>query len=111
MLVKFSGIDERDSTQALRGKYLFAPSDQEQAPEGGYWEHQLVGLEVVDVTGRQLGRITEAIVREAQDLWVITHEDTTTMLPAVPAFIKNVDLEKGVVVIDPPAGLFPEANP
>jgi 16S rRNA processing protein RimM len=44
----------------------------------------------------------------AQDLLVISTPNGDVMLPFVKALVPSVDLEKGVVTITPPGGLFEE---
>ena len=64
-LVSFEGVDSREGSERLRGKVLRAsPIDDPDA----WWVHELVGSEVVDVSGRSVGTVTAVVASPASDL-------------------------------------------
>ncbi len=106
LLVKFDQISDRDQAEALRGAVLVVPEDAVPAPpEGAYWVHQFVGLEVVTEDGRSLGRIREVQGNPANDLWVT---ESGTMIPAIREVVIRVDLEGGRVTVRDVPGLTGE---
>lgn len=93
MLVRLSGVPDRNAAEALKGSLLLVP-ESEAAPlgEGEYWAHDLVAMRVVDEDGRPLGEVGEVICGEAQDALVVKRRDGTQFrLPFVVEFIKRVD--------------------
>lgn len=111
LLVGFEDVSDRDRAEELRGSLVFVPASALGRPEeGSFWEHELVGLEVVDVSGRPLGSIAGVYGRAEQDLWEVVAEGSTVLMPAVEQIVLRVDLEERKVVVDPPAGLFPETE-
>lgn len=97
LLVKFEEIADRTQAESLRGEVLLVPKDASpEPPEGSFWVHQVVGLEVVTEDGRSLGRIREVEGNPANDLWVT---ESGTLIPAVREFISEVDLKAGKVTI------------
>ena len=45
--MSFRDVADRDAAEALRGRYLFAPTSSTPPPsEGKYWTHELIGSEV-----------------------------------------------------------------
>jgi 16S rRNA processing protein RimM len=107
VLVRFAGFEDRSQAEQLRGLDIFVGA--EDLPELGqdeFWEHQIVGLVVLDTAGRRLGEITEVMSRGAQDLWRIETRAGSVLFPAAKQLVKSVDPQGGTAVVDPPAGLF-----
>ena len=100
-LVQFEGVDDRSAAEALRGALLTAaPLDATaELDEGEYWVHELIGSPVVDREGRALGRVVGMEANPAHDLLVL---DDGALVPMV--FV--VERRDGVVIVDPPDGIF-----
>jgi 16S rRNA processing protein RimM len=95
-VVHFVGIDDLDAAEALRGSVLHA----EPLESGGDpWVHELIGCEVRDLTGRVLGTVEVIEANPAHDLLVL---DNGALVP-MPFVVEHTP---GLVVIDPPEGLF-----
>lgn len=75
--------------------------------EDGWYEDQLVGLEVVLTDGTRVGTVSALEIGAAQDLLVLALDaGHTGYVPFVRAIVPTVDVAGGRVVIDPPAGLL-----
>jgi 16S rRNA processing protein RimM len=95
-LVSFEGVDSRESSERLRGKVLRAsPIDDPDA----WWVHELVGSEVVDVSGRSIGTVTAVVASPASDLLELADG---TLIPLRFA----VERSPGRIVVDVPDGLI-----
>lgn len=102
----FVQVTDREGAEAIRGTRLLAEPDSLGADDG-FYEDDLVGLEVVLVDGSPVGTVTALHQRPAQDL--IEVELSTggaAYLPFVDEIVPEVDLESGRMVIDPPPGLL-----
>ena len=106
LLVKFEGVDSRTDAERLRGAVYVGPDQLRTLGADQYFHHQLVGCEVVDRAGAELGEVAEVVEGVAHDLLAVSSQGRTHLVPLVKAIILDVDLEAGRVVIDPPAGLF-----
>ncbi len=103
LLVKFEQVADRTDAEALRGQVLLVSSDvSPRPPEGSFWIHQVVGLEVVTEAGRSLGKIVEVQGNPANDLWVM---ESGTLLPAIRELVADVDLDAGTVTVREMPGL------
>jgi 16S rRNA processing protein RimM len=71
-------------------------SDLPEPEEGEYYAFQLVGLEVEEVGGESLGRVTEVSSGPANDVLEL---DTGLALPLVDACVQEVDLDAGRIVV------------
>ena len=73
--------------------------DRSELPEPGedtYYVFQLVGLEVVEEGGRELGRVRDVLEYPANDLLEL---DDGAVLPMVEDCVLNVDLTAGRIVV------------
>lgn len=107
LLVKFEEVVDRTEAEGLRGQVLLVPVERSPAiaETDRFWVHQVVGLEVLTEEGRSLGRIREVRANPANDLWVT---DAGALIPAVRAFVRDVDLAAGRVTVHEVPGLFEE---
>jgi 16S rRNA processing protein RimM len=95
-IVSFAGVGDRDGAEALRDVVLRAAPIVD--PEA-LWVHELHGSEVVDVTGRHLGRVTAVEANPASDLLVL---EGGGLVPL--RFVQ--EHRPGRVVVDVPDGLL-----
>lgn len=103
LLVKFEEIEDRTQAESLRGEVLLVPADASPAPpDGAFWVHQVVGLEVVTEDGRSLGQIVDVQGNAANDLWVL---DSGMLIPAVREFVTEVDFTSSKVTVRDVPGL------
>ena len=65
-----------------------------------------IGFSVQDVSGAQLGEITDVDEQTENALFIVDHDGDAIMLPANEDFIVEFDLEKRVMVMDLPQGLL-----
>jgi 16S rRNA processing protein RimM len=101
VLVRFEGVDDRTAAEALQGLELTAAplGDEVELDDDEIWVHEIVGAEVRDRSGEAIGRVAAVEANPAHDLLVL---DGGALVPMV--FV--VEQRDGVVVIDPPDGLF-----
>ncbi len=108
LLLAFAGYDSREEIEALRDTLLEVPVADLPALQDPdtYYDHQLVGLAVRLVDGTPLGEVA-AVRHEGAELLVVRRTGGGELLvPFVRAMVPTVDVDGGVVVIDPPEGLL-----
>jgi 16S rRNA processing protein RimM len=108
LLVRFVGVTDRSSSEALRGVQLTVDASQRRLlEEDEYWPGDLVGCVVVDGEERTLGTVDEVVFGSAQQrLAVMTPQGDRVEVPFVAALVPSVDIEAGRIVVDAPEGLF-----
>ncbi|MFI2611934.1 ribosome maturation factor RimM [Kitasatospora sp. NPDC018619] len=109
LLLRFVGVKDRNAAEALRGTLLISEVDPEERPEDPeeYYDHQLIGLDVVLLDGTPVGELTEVVHLPYQDLLTVKKADGTEVLvPFVSQIVPTIDLENQRAVITPPAGLI-----
>jgi 16S rRNA processing protein RimM len=98
-IVSFEGVDDRNQAERLRDTVLHGdPLGHDDDPDE-LWVHELVGSELLDPTGRVLGRVAAVEANPASDLLVLENGQLVPMVFVVEA-------AAGRVVVDPPAGLL-----
>jgi 16S rRNA processing protein RimM len=106
-LVCFVGIEDRDEADRLREITLIMPIEELAGlEEGEVFIHQLIGLAVRTVDGRELGVIEEVYELQPAHLLEVSGPDRTYLIPMSEQIVREIDLEGGRMVVDPPEGLL-----
>jgi 16S rRNA processing protein RimM len=108
VLLILEGIDDRDKAEALRGReVLVREEDLPDLDEGEHYLYQMLGCRVILEDGTEVGVLENFFENGDQDTWIIVNgAGTEILLPAVPEFVLDVDLDAEVITIDPPEGLL-----
>lgn len=103
-LVQLAGVATRSDAEALRGQVVEVDRAALELGEDDILLDDLIGCRVQRVDGTPWGTIA-AIEGGMQDRLVIHDGDIERQLPLVDEFVTDIDLEAGVVTVDPPDGL------
>lgn len=113
LLLEFEDVLDRTAAESLRGTLLVVDVDDDARPDDPeeFYDHQLVGLDVVTVDGAPVGTITEVAHLPSQELLIIAApDDREVLIPFVTAIVPTVDLANRRVIVDPPPGLLEESS-
>jgi len=91
------GVPDLNAAMALKNRIVCIDRNDVHLPEGSYFLADIVGAAVVDEDGRSIGTLTEVLELPAGNVFVVRGEDGEHTIPAVPEFIRNVDVDNGVV--------------
>ncbi len=106
MVLKFAGINSIEDGETLRNAEICVPeSDAVELEEGEYFDWQLAGCRVVTVSGEGIGKVRELMRTGATEILVVEGEKEY-LIPFAEAICTEVDIENGVILIDPPEGLL-----
>jgi len=108
VIVKFDGVNDRNAAEALRDRFLtIDKSELRELDEDEYFIFDLIGLEAVDPQGKHIGVVSDVIQNTAQDLYEIKTDDGKKhLVPAVYEIVTDINIDSGIMVIDPIEGLF-----
>ena len=108
VIMKFAGYDTMSAAETLAGGLLVMPESEAPPLEGDeFYEHQVVGSEVVDLSGRLLGVVRRLLRTGGTDVLVVDGGDGREFLiPFADAICVEVDVDTRRVTIDPPQGLL-----
>ena len=105
-LIKFRGIDSQKDIEALKGVKLEVPLDLVPAPStDSYYHFQILDMEVWTREGVLLGTIEDILNTGSNDVYVVKQGEDELLVPAIGDVILEVDIEKGLMVVDLPDGL------
>ncbi|HEY0708948.1 MAG TPA: ribosome maturation factor RimM [Polyangia bacterium] len=105
-LVRIEGLSSPEAAAALTNRELLLPRDSLPPLEPGeYYVADLIGCAAFDPSGVALGTVTSVFWNGRHDVLTITPADATPkseerLIPAVPDFLVEVDLEARRLVID-----------
>ena len=101
-VVAFAEITDRSGAEALRDSKLVVPAAQaRRLGPHEYWDHDLVGCEVVTSDGEAVGTVSEVLHTPANDVLVVGKH----LVPLVAGIVLAVDPKK-TITIDPIPGLL-----
>jgi 16S rRNA processing protein RimM len=108
IVLKLEGIDDANTAESLRDQNLAIPvSELAQLPPDSYYQHDILGLMVITLDRQKLGSIVDIIVTGSNDVYVIKVPDgSQVLIPAIKDVIKQVDLIRRTMYIDPLPGLL-----
>ena len=104
------GVADRDAALLLRGARVYVSRAEFPAPEADeyYWV-DLIGLDVANEAGVELGKVADLIDNGAQSVLRVTYPSTgkdgkpatgERLIPFVGVFVKTVDLTGKRIVVD-----------
>ena len=94
LLIRFRGTKTPEDAGLYRNTWVYVPTaDRPELPEGEYYHHQLLGLNVVTDEGVELGVLVDIIETGANDVYVVRNADgKEVLLPAISPVILDVIL-------------------
>ena len=101
LLLTFEEFRGLDSVQPFRNVPLFVPvKDRPPLPEGEYYRHQLLGLQVMAEDGTLLGTLAEILSTGANDVYVVRPpEGGELLLPATSEVVRRISLTDQRIVV------------
>ena len=100
VVIKLSGIDDRNASELYRGKNLFVDKKDFPLEEDVFFADDIVGIEVYSEDGKRVGKVTDILNKPNQDIYEIeTQEGKTFMLPAVKEFVLDIDTSEGKMTV------------
>jgi 16S rRNA processing protein RimM len=99
-LAKLAGIDDRAAAEVYRDwRVAVAVEALPAAPEGVYYEFELVGLPVETTTGETAGAVVAVYSAGPHDVLVIEAGERTYDVPLVRAHVSEVRRGEKIVVV------------
>ena len=107
MLLKLKGVDGIAAAEGFKGKVVMVErAALGELPEGYHYVCDLLGLTVKTDEGQVLGVLEDIIKTGATDVYVITGDGGTVMVPAIDEVLVETDIEGGYIVVKPLKGLL-----
>jgi 16S rRNA processing protein RimM len=106
-VLKFAGIDSISAAETLVGAWVqVEAADSVPLPEGTYFDHELTGCTVVDLSGHELGTVFDVLRLSGNHQLVVRGAAGEFMIPATEAICREISIADKRIVVDLPAGLM-----
>jgi len=106
IILKFHGVTDVPSALAMRNAILYVDRKDVPLPEGSFFLADLYGLEVRDAgTGEVLGKVEDILTLPANNVYVVRGGARELMIPAVPDFIAETNVDEGFLKVNLIEGL------
>lgn len=111
VLLRFRGFESIDRAKEMIGaKVLLAAMDLPDLDVDEYYWGQLKGLDIIDRERGNIGCLDDLFTTAAHDTYVVRGRYGEVLVPAVKEFIKDIDLDGGLINVSLPRGLIPEES-
>ena len=111
LIVKLKNIDDRDAAQALTTIEIGVSADNFPELEEGYYWHDLIGCQVLNLQGYQLGVVSDMMETGSNDVFVVkanlndAFSKQERLIPYLEqTVVKRVDLATKTIEVDWDAG-------
>jgi len=98
-VLRLDGITTREAAEGIVGRYLEAAP--QPLPEGTWYWDDLVGLDVVDPDGHEVGELVEVFRAGGGEVYRIVGPTGERLVPALRSVVLDVDLEANRMTIAP----------
>jgi 16S rRNA processing protein RimM len=100
VVLKLGGVDTPERAQGLAGQTVLVPAAQAvKLPKGMYYHYQVLGLDVMALDGKCLGKVIEILPTGANDVYVVHGPDGEYLIPAVADVVRQVNLKAGCMLV------------
>lgn len=107
--IKLKNYDNINDVLKFKTRLIYINEDDlEKLEENEYYVKDLLGINVFDESGNEVGVIADVITNSANDVYVIKTESQEVLVPAVKEFIKKIDLENNTMVVKFIEGMIDE---
>ncbi|HET7640866.1 MAG TPA: ribosome maturation factor RimM [Ktedonobacteraceae bacterium] len=108
VVLKLKGIEDANTAETLRNFDLTIPLDQlAKLPPDSYYQHDILGLQVYTLHGHKIGTIEDIMVTGSNDVYIIkTPDGKQILVPAIKDVVKQIDLIRKMMYIEPISGLL-----
>jgi 16S rRNA processing protein RimM len=111
LIVQFQELQDRDSADLWRGRYLLAPfSELPPLQEDEVYLHDLIGMTVVGMTGERLGAVTTFYELPQGIMLDVQSARGSVLIPYRPEIVVRTDIQGRAIVINDTLGFLDAAS-
>lgn len=109
VILKFKGIDDINDIEKYKGNGLFVTRENAVSlEEDEYFIADLIGLDVLDESGKKIAVLKDVIQTGANDVYALRMEESgeELLIPAIKDCVLQVNMEEGYIKIHIMEGLL-----
>jgi len=101
LVARLAGCDDRTAAEKLKGLLVAVPrSSLPKQRKGEYYWSDLIGLEVVNLSGESMGRVDNLMDTGASHVLCVQGEKGEVLIPFIASAIRQVSLAEKVIRVD-----------
>ncbi len=113
LLIKFGGVVSPEQAARIRNQAVYVTTaDRPPLPEGHYYEHQVLGFDVVeDDTEEIVGVLSEIMRTGANDIYVVRRRNgSDVLLPVIASVVLGIDAHRRLIRVHLLPGLIEDQD-
>ena len=111
LIVQFEELQDRDSAELWRGRYLLARfSELPPLQDDEVYLHDLTGMQVVSAAGDEIGKVAAFYELPQGIMLDVNTLRGGVLIPYRPEIIVRTDIETRTIVVDDKLGLLDDAS-
>lgn len=94
-IVKFASFNNINDVMTFKSKEIYIDSeDLVDLEEDEFYIKDLIGLDVIDQSNEDIGKLIDVLQYEANDVYVVKTQNSLISIPAVDEFIIEVNIKE-----------------
>lgn len=107
VVLQLDGVGDRTMAETFCGSEVWIDKNSLPAqPDGNFYWHDLIGLQVVTESGRKLGQVENILATGGHDILVILDGSHEYLIPLRKEFLLHSDPAAGILTVAEVPGLF-----
>ena len=98
VIALLDGISDVNEAMLLKNKVVCIDREDADLPEGSFFLADIIGLDVIDENGNNLGKLKEVLSPSIQQIYVVEGE-REIMIPVVDEFILEINIPEGYIKV------------
>ena len=105
--IQFEDVYSEEDAEAILGAELYLPLEFLPELTGNkFYFHEIIGFSIEDTEKGVVGKIVGVNDTTAQPLFVVDFNGVEILIPMIDDFIKKVDRENQIIIVETPEGLI-----
>ena len=101
VILKLEGINDMNTAEEYKQQYLMVSrEDEPELPDDMYYITDIIGSDVVDTEGNELGKIYDVIQTKNNDVYWI-RKPKELLIPVLEDIVLEINVEEKKVIIEP----------
>ena len=97
-ILKLAGMDRIEDIEEYKGcDLLVSREDAIPLNEGEHYVADLIGMKVIEDTGRELGVLKDVMTTGANDVYVVDRGERELLIPVIPDCVLSIDTDTDII--------------
>lgn len=100
-IILLDGYNNINDVLKFKGKSIYISSDDliELDDNDEYYVMDLIGIEVINQNDEVIGKVTDVLEYDVNDVYVVKNDNTERLIPAVAGFIIDIDVDNNIMKV------------